>query len=163
MANVSVQSARNNGLDSQRSATNVIFNWPERIKTQPHDDRDNCFLPFDSKGPCGMTAFNDIDDDSATKHSDSHIVPQGTPHPTAERHRPWQSEREATFEPYRPPTDRRNYADTRVGGEEVRISSSGSAGDPLDLLDASPSLQWTCALPLSPLSNGGCSPAPTAM
>ena len=50
----------------------VILNWPERIKTQPHDDRDNCFLPFDSKGPCGMTVNNDIDDDSATKHSDSH-------------------------------------------------------------------------------------------
>ena len=50
----------------------VIYNWPERIKTQPHDDRDNCFLPFDSKGPCGMTMLNDIDDDSATKHSDSH-------------------------------------------------------------------------------------------
>ena len=50
----------------------MILNWPERIKTQPHDDRDNCFLPFDSKGPCGMTANNDIDDDSATKHSDSH-------------------------------------------------------------------------------------------
>ena len=28
----------------------VIMNWP-RIKTQPHEDRDNCFLPFDSKGP----------------------------------------------------------------------------------------------------------------
>ena len=54
------------------SATNVILNWPERIKTQPHDDRDNCFLPFDSNGPCGMTVNNDIDDDSATKHSDSH-------------------------------------------------------------------------------------------
>ena len=26
------------------------YEWPERIKTQPHDDRDNCFLPFDSKG-----------------------------------------------------------------------------------------------------------------
>ena len=50
----------------------VIMNWPERIKTQPHDDRDNCFLHFDSKGPCGMTVNNDIDDDSATKHSDSH-------------------------------------------------------------------------------------------
>ena len=50
----------------------VIMNWPERIKTQPHDDRDNCFLPFDSKGPCGMTVNNDIDDDSATKHGDSH-------------------------------------------------------------------------------------------
>ena len=49
-----------------------ILNWPERIKTQPHDDRDNCFLPFDSKGPCGMTGNNDIDDDSATKHSNSH-------------------------------------------------------------------------------------------
>ena len=24
------------------------------------------------KGPCGMTVNNDIDDDSATKHSDSH-------------------------------------------------------------------------------------------
>ena len=33
------------------SATNVILNWPERIKAQPHDDRDSCFLPFDSKGP----------------------------------------------------------------------------------------------------------------
>ena len=55
------------------SATNVILNWPERIKTQPHDDRDNCFLPFDSKGPCGMTVNNDIADDSATKHSDSHM------------------------------------------------------------------------------------------
>ena len=50
----------------------VILNWPERIKTQPHDDRDNCFQHFDSKGPCGMTVNNDIDDDSATKHSDSH-------------------------------------------------------------------------------------------
>ena len=30
------------------------------------------FLPFDSKGPCGMTVNNDIDDDSATKHGDSH-------------------------------------------------------------------------------------------
>ena len=39
----------------KRSATLVILNWPARIKTQPHDDRDNCFLPFDSKGPCGMT------------------------------------------------------------------------------------------------------------
>ena len=54
------------------SATNVILNWPERIKTQPHYDRDNCSLPFDSKGPCGMTGNNDIDDDSATKHSNSH-------------------------------------------------------------------------------------------
>ena len=54
------------------SATNVIMNWPERIKTQPHDDGDKCFLPFDSKGPCGMTVNNDIDDDSATKHGDSH-------------------------------------------------------------------------------------------
>ena len=50
----------------------VIWNWPERIKNQPHDDRDNCFLPFDSKGPCSMTVNNDIDDDSATKHSDFH-------------------------------------------------------------------------------------------
>ena len=49
-----------------------FFYWPERIKTQPHDDRDNCFLHFDSKGPCGMTVNNDIDDDSATKHGDSH-------------------------------------------------------------------------------------------
>ena len=56
----------------RENAGPVIFNWPERIKTQPHDDRDNCFLPFDSKGPCGMTVFNDIDDDSATKHSDFH-------------------------------------------------------------------------------------------
>ena len=50
----------------------MILNWPERIKSQPYDDRDNCFLPFDSKGPCGMTMLNDIDDDSATKHSDFH-------------------------------------------------------------------------------------------
>ena len=49
------------------------YELPERIKTQPHDDRDNCFLPFDSKkGPCGMTVNNDINDDSATKHGDSH-------------------------------------------------------------------------------------------
>ena len=48
------------------SGTNVILNWPERIKTH------SCFLPFDSKGPCGMTVNNDIDDDSVTKHSDSH-------------------------------------------------------------------------------------------
>ena len=26
----------------------VIMNWPERIKTQPHDDKDNCFQHFDS-------------------------------------------------------------------------------------------------------------------
>ena len=71
MADVSVQNERINGWIPS-SATNVILNWPERIKTQPHDDRDNCFLPFDSKGPCGMTVNNDIDDDSATKHSDSH-------------------------------------------------------------------------------------------
>ena len=31
---------------------NCDYELPERIKTQPHDDRDNCFLPFDSKkGP----------------------------------------------------------------------------------------------------------------
>ena len=71
MANVSVQSERNNGWIPS-SATNVILNWPERMKTQPHDDRDNCFLPFDSKGPCGMAVFNDIDDDGATTHSDFH-------------------------------------------------------------------------------------------
>ena len=73
MADVSVQNERINGWIPS-SATNVILNWPERIKTQPHDDRDNCFLPFDSKGPCGMTVNNDIDDDSATKHGDSHTV-----------------------------------------------------------------------------------------
>ena len=50
----------------------VILNWPGRIKTQPHDDRDNCFLHFDSKGPCGMTVNIDIDDDSAAEHGDSH-------------------------------------------------------------------------------------------
>ena len=50
------------------------MNWPERVKTQPHDDRDNCFQHFDSKGPCGMTVNNDIGDDSATKHSDSHTL-----------------------------------------------------------------------------------------
>ena len=32
-------------------AWGVIMSWPERIKTQPHDDRDNCFQHFDSKGP----------------------------------------------------------------------------------------------------------------
>ena len=51
----------------------------ERIKTQPHDDRENCFLHFDSKGPCGMTVNNDMDDDSATKHGDSHIDISGHP------------------------------------------------------------------------------------
>ena len=71
MADVSVQKERINGWIPS-SATHVILNWPERIKTQPHDDRDNCFQHFDSKGPCGMTVNNDIDDDSATKHSDSH-------------------------------------------------------------------------------------------
>ena len=29
------------------------------------------------KGPCGMTVNNDIDDDSATKHSDSHTLNYG--------------------------------------------------------------------------------------
>ena len=71
MADVSVQKERINGWIPS-SATDVILNWPERIKTQPHDDGDNCFQHFDSKGPCGMTVNNDIDDDSATKHSDSH-------------------------------------------------------------------------------------------
>ena len=75
MADVSVQNERINGWIPS-SATNVIMNWPERIKTQPHDDRDNCFLHFDSKGPCGMTVNNDIDDDSATKHGDSHMSPR---------------------------------------------------------------------------------------
>ena len=56
MADVSVQNERVNGWIPS-SATNVILNWPERIKTQPHDDRDNCFLPFDSKRPCGMTSM----------------------------------------------------------------------------------------------------------
>ena len=74
MADVSVQNERINGWIPS-SATNVILNWPERIKTQPHDDRDNCFLHFDSKGPCGMTVNSDIDDDSATKHGDSHRLP----------------------------------------------------------------------------------------
>ena len=71
MADVSVQNERINGWIPS-SATNVILNWPERIKTQPHDERDNCFQHFDSKGPCGMTVNNDTDDDSATKHGDSH-------------------------------------------------------------------------------------------
>ena len=74
MADVSAQNERNNGWIPS-SATNVIMNWPERIKTQPHDDRDNCFQHFDSKGPCGVTVNNDIDDDSATKHGDSHSYP----------------------------------------------------------------------------------------
>ena len=73
MADVSIQNERVNGWIPS-SATNVILNWPEMIKTQPHDDRDNCFLHFDSKGPCGMTVNNDIDDDSATKHGDSHMA-----------------------------------------------------------------------------------------
>ena len=71
MADVSVQNERINSWILS-SAANVILNWPERIKTQPHDDRDNCFLPFDSKGPCGVTVNNDNNDDSATKHGDSH-------------------------------------------------------------------------------------------
>ena len=58
--------------NSSMQTNSVISNWPERIKTQLHDDRDNCFLRFDSKAPCGMTVNNDIDDDSATKHGDSH-------------------------------------------------------------------------------------------
>ena len=73
MADVSVQNERNNG-SIPSSATNVIMNWLEWIKTQPHDDRDNCFQHLVSKGPCGMTVNNDINDDSATKHSDSHIT-----------------------------------------------------------------------------------------
>ena len=72
MADVSVQNERINGWIPS-SAANVIMNWTERIKTQPHDDRDNCFQHFESKGPCGMTVNNDIDDDSATKHSDSQM------------------------------------------------------------------------------------------
>ena len=86
MADVSVQNERINGWIPS-SATNVILNWPERIKTQPHDDRDNCFLPFDSKGPCGMTVNNDIDDDSATKHGDSHNLcsESGDQTPSSER------------------------------------------------------------------------------
>ena len=47
--------------------------WTEQ--NQPHDDRDNCFPPFDSKGPCGMTVLNDIDNDGASEHSDSHRSP----------------------------------------------------------------------------------------
>ena len=31
------------------------------------------FCRLTQKGPCGMTVNNDIDDDSATKHGDSHI------------------------------------------------------------------------------------------
>ena len=73
IADVSVQNERINGWIPS-SAAGVIVNWPERIKTEPHDDRDNCFLHFDSKGSCGMTVNNDIDDDSATKHSDSHLL-----------------------------------------------------------------------------------------
>ena len=30
------------------------------------------FCRLTQKGPCGMTVNNDIDDDSATKHGDSH-------------------------------------------------------------------------------------------
>ena len=50
-------------------SSSVILNWPERIKTQPHDERDNCFLPFDSKGHLRYDRNNDIDDDSATNTS----------------------------------------------------------------------------------------------
>ena len=74
MADVSVQNERINGWIPS-SATNVILNWPERIKTQPHDDRDSCFLHFDSKGPCGMTVNNDIDDDSASRHGEYLLHP----------------------------------------------------------------------------------------
>ena len=28
-----------------------ILNWPERIKTQPHDDRDNFFCTLTQKAP----------------------------------------------------------------------------------------------------------------
>ena len=60
------QTTTENHSTATKTTGTVILKWPERIKTQPHDDRDNCFLPFDSKGPCGMTVNNDIDDDSAT-------------------------------------------------------------------------------------------------
>ena len=50
----------------------VILKRSERIKNQPHDDRDKCSLPFDSKDSCGMTVINDIYDDSATKHGKFH-------------------------------------------------------------------------------------------
>ena len=36
------------------------------------------FCRLTQKGPCGMTVNNDIDDDSATKHGDSH-TPCDTP------------------------------------------------------------------------------------
>ena len=49
----------------------VILKWPDQNPTTL-DDKDNCFLPFDSKDPLRYdTVNNDIDDDSATKHSDS--------------------------------------------------------------------------------------------
>ena len=32
------------------------------------------FCRLTRKGPCGMTVNNDIDDDSATKHGDSHTL-----------------------------------------------------------------------------------------
>ena len=32
------------------------------------------FCRLTQKGPCGMTVNNDIDDDSATKHGDSHKI-----------------------------------------------------------------------------------------
>ena len=54
-------------------ACDVILNWPERIKTQPHDDRTIVFCTLTQRGRSGMTANNDIDDDSATKHSNSHM------------------------------------------------------------------------------------------
>ena len=52
----------------------VILNWPERIKTQPHDDRDTCFLHFDSKGPCGMTVTMPSMTIALQNYSDSHIA-----------------------------------------------------------------------------------------
>ena len=76
VADVSVQNERINGWIPS-STTNVIMNWPERIKTQPHDDRTIVFCRLTQKGPCGMTVNNDIDDDSATKHGDSHKGNEG--------------------------------------------------------------------------------------
>ena len=44
------QTTTENHSTATKTTGTVILKWLERIKTQPHDDRDNCFLPFDSKG-----------------------------------------------------------------------------------------------------------------
>ena len=55
------------------TASSVIMKGLKGSKTQPHDDRDNCFLPFDSKkGPCGMTVNSDMMTIALQKHCEFH-------------------------------------------------------------------------------------------